>query len=194
MTTPFLTIFLSLIPILFITSTGRTQTNKNDLLINFGPSSSYGYPSGLAERENSGIPSLNLSGDYSLSKLFSLGLDGAYTYSFYKYNFPPVFYKDIWKGWDIGVRNAFHISPFIAKNEKADLYMAAFFGYTNRFLVYDQTNIYRDSLNYKVDAISIGILLGLRYFITKNFGLYIETGLSRKFSMSGGISFNINSK
>jgi hypothetical protein len=195
MTSPYLRTFL-IISILFITFIGRAQTNKKNLLINFGPSSGYGYPTGLY-RENSRIPALNLSADYSLNKLFSLGIYTAYTYSFYKVHFPPtpeIDYKDVWKGWDIGVRGIFHISPFIIKNEKIDLYMGPFFGYTNHSLVYDKKNIYRDSLNFKKDAVNAGGIFGFRYYITKNVGLYAEAGMARKFFMNGGVSFNLKLK
>lgn len=194
MTKPYLTFALTIAFILLFKSLAWTQTTKNDLLINFGASSGYGYPNGLTSTENSGIPTLNLSGEYSLNKLLSFGLYTAYTYSFFKFDDPQVGYKDVWRGWDIGAKSTFHISPFFIKDEKADMYLAVFSGYTTRSLVYDKSNIYRDSLNYNVDAFSYGGILGFRYLITKKIGLYGETGLSRKFFIGGGISFIINTK
>ena len=194
MTRPYLKAFLTISAILFLTEIGRTQNNKNDLLINFGASSGYGYPNGLTSTENSGIPTLNISGEYSLCKLFSLGVYGAYTYSFFKYDHPQVGYRDVWEGWDIGLRSTLHLASLFVKNEKCDFYLAPFVGYTTRSLIYDKSNIYRDSLNYTVDAVSVGGIFGFRYLITKNFGVYGEAGLSRKFFVGGGISFNINSK
>ena len=190
----FLTYFLTLAAIVFLTSAGQSQNKKHDLVINFGASSGYGYPSGLTSTENSGVPALNASGEYSFSKLFSLGLYGAYTYSFFKFDHPLVGYKDVWKGWDIGIRNTIHLSPLVIKDEKTDLYVALFSGYTTRSLSYDQSNIYHDSLNYKVDAFSVGGILGFRYWINQKFGAYAEAGQSRKFFLGGGISFKINSK
>jgi hypothetical protein len=191
---PYLIALLTFIFIFLTISIGWAQTNKNDIQINVGASSGYGYPNGLTETENSGIPTLNLSIDYSLSKIFSVGIYGAYTYSFSSdkvYNSQSD-YKVVWRGLDIGARATFHISSLLTKNGKADLYLIAFSGYTSRALVYDKSNIYRDSLNYKVDAFNIGGILGFRYLITQKIGLYGETGVSRKFFLGAGISFKIN--
>ena len=196
MTSSCLKFFLTISVSLFLTLVGWTQNKKNDILINSGVSSGYGYPSelGRVDTENSGIPTLNLNGEYSLNDYFSLGLYSAYTYSFYKYDNPISGYKDVWKGWDIGIKSTIHVSPFFIKNKNADLYFTAFSGYTSRSLVYDKSNIYRDSLNYNVDAFSIGGILGFRYLITRQFGLYVESGISRKFFIGGGISFAFRSK
>jgi hypothetical protein len=84
--------------LLFITSIGQAQTDKNDILINLGVSSGYGYPSSLS-RDNSRIPAINLSGDYSLTRLVSVGFYTAYTYTYYKFQYPTmpeVEYKNVW--------------------------------------------------------------------------------------------------
>ncbi len=195
MTKPYRIAPLVIIPVLFIGLIAGAQTRKNNIVINFGPSSGYGYPSRLYSENCNCIPATNLSGDYSVNKVLSVGIYGAYTYTFFKfedYITPEINYKDVGKGWDIGVRGAFHISPLIIKNERTDIYAAAFIGDAIYSLVYDKKNIYRDSLNQKVSAINVGGILGFRYFITRIIGLYAEGGLSRKFFMSGGISININ--
>lgn len=190
-----LRVFLTIPATLLLMSTGMTQTKKNDLVINFGVAGEgYGYPSGLTSTANSGIPTLNLFSEYSANKFFSLGIYGAYTYSYFEFKHPTVGYKDVWKGWDVGTKYTFHIIPLFKKYERADLYLTAFLGYTTRYLAYDKSNIYRDSLSYKVHALSAGGILGFRYLLTKSFGLYAEAGLSKKFFAGGGISFNINSK
>jgi hypothetical protein len=194
---PYQIISQIIIPILFISSTGTAQTSKNNIAINFGLSSGYGYPSLLYSENCNCIPAANLSGDYSLNRLFSVGIYGAYTYTFFKfedYLTPGINYKDVWKGWDIGVRGSFHFSPFIMNNKKTDLYVAAFIGDAIYSLVYDKKNIYHDSLNQKVNSVNIGGIAGVRYYITGIIGLYVESGLSGKFFMSGGISFNISHK
>jgi len=187
--------FCLIASLLFITSIGQAQTDKNDIVINLGVSSGYGYPSSLY-RENSGIPAINLSGDYSLNRLISLGLYGAYTYTFHKFQYPTmpqIEYKDVWKGWDFGIKSSFHVSPFIIKNEDWDLYIAAFFGYASHSLVFDRKNVDNDHINYHVGEINAGSMLGFRYYLSRNIGLYGEAGVSRKFFAGAGLSLNINS-
>ena len=187
--------FCLIASLLFITSIGQAQTGKNDVVINLGVSSGYGYPSSLS-RDNSGIPAINLSGDYSLTRLISVGFYTAYTYTYYKFQYPTmpeIEYKDVWKGWDVGIKSTFHVSPFIIKNEDWDLYIAAFFGYANHSLVFDRKNVDNDHINYHVGEINAGSMLGLRYYLSRNIGLYAEAGVSRKFFAGGGLSFNINS-
>src|SRR5689334_10242219 len=131
--------FCLIVSLLFITLIGQAQTDKNDIILNLGVSSGYGYPSSLS-RSNSGIPAINLSGDFSLNRFLSIGFYSAYTYTYYKFQYPTMptaEYKDVWKGWDVGVKSSFHFSPFILENEDWDLYVAAFFGYANHSLVFD---------------------------------------------------------
>src|SRR6185295_1677961 len=179
--------------LLFITSIGHAQTDKHDIVINLGVSSGYGYPSSLY-RSNSGIPAVNLSGDYSLTRLVSVGVYAAYTYSFYKFQYPGMpeaEYKDVWKGWDVGVKSSFHISPLIIKNDDWDLYITAFFGYANHSLIFDRKHD-NGHINYHVGEINAGSILGFRYYLSRNIGLYAEAGVSRKFFAGGGLSLNIN--
>jgi hypothetical protein len=186
--------FCLIASLLFIASIGQAQTDKNDIVINLGVSSGYGYPSSLY-RDNSGIPAINLSGDYSLTRLVSVGFY-THTHTFYKFQYPTmpeVEYKDVWKGWDVGIKSTFHVSPFIIKNEDWDLYIAAFFGYANHSLVFDRNNADNGHINYSVGEINAGSILGFRYYLSRNIGLYAEAGVSRKFFAGGGLSFNINS-
>lgn len=181
--------------LLFITTIGQAQTDKNDIIINAGVSSGYGYPSSLY-RENSGIPAINLSGDYSLNRLISVGFYTAYTYSFYKFQYPTMpetEYKDVWKGWDVGIKSTFHASPLILENEAWDLYIAAFFGYANHSLIFDRKHVDNGHISYHVGEINAGSMLGFRYYLSRNIALYTEAGVSRKFFAGGGLSFNINS-
>lgn len=112
--------------------------------------------------------------------MFSLGLYGAYTDSYYKfedYYYPTDSYKDAWRGWDVGLRYTLHLGTAFIKNERTDVYLSAFSGYTSRSLAYDKTNIYRDSLNYSIKALSIGGIIGFRYFISEQVGLFEEVRL-----------------
>ena len=180
--------------LLFITLIGQAQTDKKDIVINLGVSSGYGYPSSLS-RTNSGIPAINLSGDYSLTRLISVGFYSAYTYTFYKFQYPTMpetEYKDIWKGWDVGIKSTFHVSPLILQNEDWDLYITAFFGYANHSLIYDIRHN-NGHVSYHVGEINAGSILGFRYYLSRNIGLYAEAGVSRRFFGGGGLSLNINS-
>ena len=184
-----------IVSLLLIASIGQAQTDRNDVIINLGVSSGYGYPSSLY-RSNSGIPAINLSGDYSLNRLLSVGIYSAYTYTFYKFQYPDMpetEYKDVWKGWDFGIKSAFHFSPFIVQNEYWDLYVAAFFGYARHSLVFDRKHADNGHLDYHVAEINAGSMLGFRYYLSRNIALYTEAGVSRKFFAGGGLSFNINS-
>ena len=187
---------ISLVAILVLCAPGNSQTRRNNLVINLGLSSGYGYPSAL-HQNNNGISALNLSMDYSLNKFFSFGSYAAYTYSYYEFHdrlAPEISYKDVWKGWDFGVRSSFHISPIIMKNKKADLYVTGFFGSSIHSLVHDQKNAHMDSLNFKVHDVNAGSIAGFRYYISRVIALYFEGGLSREFFMSGGLAFNVHVK
>ena len=194
----YLTSFFSISAIFLITTSGLTQTYKKTFAINFGLSEEgYGYPNSLPETQTNILPTVNLYCEYFFDKAFSIGLYGAYTYSYYKFHdftYPSESYKDAWEGWDLGLRYTLHLSPILIKNEKIDLYLSAFSGYTKRALVYDKKNIYRDSLNYNTDAFSVGGILGVRYFISKKIGVYGEAGLSRKTFLGGGVTYQILSK
>jgi len=179
---------------LLLSLSGSAQKSRHDIVVNLGPSTGYGYPSPFRST-NGRVPSLNISGDYSLYDLLSVGLYGAYTYSFYKMKdqtVPGLEYKDIWRGWDVGVRSSFHFSPLILENEKTDLYIAAFFGYSDYSLNFDKKNIHRTLYKYELRDINAGSLAGLRYYLTKTIGLYAEAGLSRKFFLSAGAAINVN--
>jgi len=188
---------IALVVILVLSATGgNAQTRRNNLVINLGLSSGYGYPNALHE-ENITLSALNLSMDYSLNKFFSFGSYAAYTYSFYEFHdrlMPEINYKDVWKGWDVGVRSSFHISPIIMKNKKVDLYITGFFGSSVHSLVHDEKNTHRDSLNFKVHDVNAGSIAGFRYYIARAIALYFEAGLSREFFMSGGLAFNVHPK
>lgn len=179
-----------------ITFIGNAQTNKNSISINFGLSSGHGYPSHLSRENCNCISTINASAHYSISELFSAGVYGAYTYTYFKYkNYlePLLLYEDVWKGWNFGIRGSFHVSPLIIKNRNIDLYTTAFIGAAIYSLEYDKKNIYRDSLNRKFNAMNIGGLLGFRYYVTRVIGFYAEGGISREFFIGAGVSLNIPS-
>lgn len=191
----FLTLFFSTSAILLLSKSGLTQTHNKEITINIGLSDEgYGYPNHLTDVPSNICPTINLYSEYHFNKSFSVGVSGAFTYSYYKFENdvnPAVNYKDVWKGWDFGLRYTLHFSPALSMNKNTDLYLSAFTGYTTRKTEYDKKNIYRDVLNYNTDACSIGGILGFRYFISEKIGLYAEAGLSRKLFLGGGATYNI---
>jgi len=188
-----MTKILSIICSVFFLLSSANAQNKNAFLISFGPSSNgYGYPIGLGATATNSIPTTNLFVEYGISDRITFGVYGAYTNWYDEFVDPQVGYKDEWKGVDLGVRGTYHSRPLIFKN--LGFYLSPFVGYTHRSMVYDKTNIYRDELNYKVDAITIGGLTGLRYWFLPFFGVYAEAGISRKFFVGGGATFRIGAK
>lgn len=186
--------FLIVACILFFSATGRGQTKKGDILLNAGLSSGYGYPSKLTSTENSGVSTANFSVEYFLNKYFSIGPYAAYTYKFYKYENPDFPYKDVWKGWDFGLRTNFNFSPAFFRDENAIIYLSAFGGYSTFAMRHDRLNIYRQFIDFENSAFSAGGIAGFRYFIKRRFGLYVEAGMSRKFFVGGGVSLRLTSQ
>lgn len=193
-----LTLFFSASAILLFSKSGLTQTHNKGITINIGLSDEgYGYPNNLSDYSSNICPTINLYSEYFFDKLFSVGIYGAFTYSYSKYENdvnPEVNEKNVWKGWDFGLRYTLHFSPVLSMKKNTDLYLSAFFGYTTRKAVYDQKNIYRDILNYNTDALSVGGILGFRYFLSEKVGLYAEAGLSRQLFFGGGVTYDLFSK
>ena len=184
MKTFYLTVFFIISVILVSPTGGLAQIRKNSFTINLGLSDEgYGYPNHLPDVPTNILSTVNLYSEYYFHKVLSIGFYAAYTYSYYKFHdftYPSESYKDVWKGWDVGLRYTVHLNPIFIKNEKINVYLSAFSGYTKRSLAYDKKNIYRDSLNYNTDAFSVGGILGGRYFVSKKISVYGEAGFSRR--------------
>jgi hypothetical protein len=186
--------FLIAACILFFSATGLGQTHKGYILLNAGLSSGYGYPSKLTSTENSDVSTANLSGEYFLNKYFSIGPYAAYTYQFYKFQHPDFPYKDVWRGWDFGLRTNFNFSPAFFRDEQAIIYLTAFGGYSTFAMRHDRENIYRQFIDFENSGFSADGIAGFRYFIKRRFGLYAEAGMSRKFFVGGGVSLRLTSQ
>lgn len=181
----------------FISATAATaQTKKKDIFLNVGGYSGYGYPDGLPSPEFSGIPAIGAGGEYFLSKYIAAGSYIAYTHVFDKFGGSTYRYKEVWRGWDVGIKTCFHFNPLLNKKLKKfiDVYIAGIGGYTYRALRYDKSDIYRDILSYDVDALNIGGIFGFRYLPDKKIALYGELGKSREWFVGAGLNFTITSK
>lgn len=75
--------------------------------------------------------------------------------------------------------------------DKLDLYVTAFLGYNSMQAVYDKNNIYRDSLNHRVDAFSAGPIIGAKFYFNRHLGIYAEAGLARVAFIGAGLTWNI---
>jgi len=174
----------------------HAQNKKGDVYVQLGVSNGYGYPIELTALSEDNIPAVNFGVGYCVNELYHVGFYSAYTYNHFTHDYPPPAFKDVWKGWDIGIKNTFHIGRLLLKNDKLDLYVGAITGYTQRSRVYipetEPPGYYYDILNYKEDAFTIGALAGIKYFITKRLDLYGEMGFSREFFIGGGVSIKLN--
>jgi hypothetical protein len=178
---------------LFCISNIKAQTKAKDIVLNLGAYSGYGHQQREPFTENSGIPAMSVGAEYFFSKCFAIGTYVTYTYVYDKFVGTTERYKDVWRGWDIGVKPTFHFNPLLAEHiaNKMDIYVSGFGGYAYRALRYDKTNIYRDSLNYSIDGLSAGGIIGFRFYASKKFGLYGELGKSNRWFIGGGVTLKL---
>jgi len=174
----------------------HAQNKKGDIYLQIGVSSGYGYPTELTSLDKSSIPTISFGAGLCVNKLYHVSFYAAYTYSYFTYNYTLPEYKDVWKGWDIGIKNTFHVGKLLLKTDKLDPYIGVFTGYTQRSRVYisdiGPPGYYYDILNYKEHAFTIGGLAGLKYFISKRLDLYGEMGYSRGLFIGVGVSLKLN--
>jgi len=175
----------------------HAQNKKGDVYVQIGVSNGYGYPTELTALDQNSIPTMSLGAGLCVNILYHAGFYAAYTYSCFIYdNGLPSSYKDVWKGWDIGIKNTFHIGSLLLKNDDLDLYIGAITGYTQRSRVFitemEVPGYYYDILNYKEHAFTIGGLAGLKCFINKRLDVYGEMGYSRKLFGGAGVSIKLN--
>gem|GEM_PF-2556138 len=187
---------IPLILVVMLIEEVKAQTLKNDLVINIGGYSGYGYNKLQPFTGAPVIPVSSLGSEYFLSNHISIGSYVAYTYDYDIIIDSKQRNKDIWRGWDIGIKPTLHFNPFLSEQLKktADIYIAGFGGYAYRALRYHKSNIYRDELNYDVDGLNIGGILGFRYLLSNKVSLYGELGKSSRWFAGGGIAFTIKSK
>lgn len=174
---------------LFCISNLEAQTKAKDIVLNLGAYSGYGNQQREPFTENSGIPAMNAGIEYFFNKYFAIGSYVTYTYVYDKFVGSTERYKDVWRGWDIGIKPTFHFNPLLTERtaNKVDIYLSGFGGYSYRALRYDKTNIYRDSLNYSTEGISVGGIIGCRFYASKKIGLYGELGKSHRWFIGGGV-------
>lgn len=174
----------------------KAQTEKKDIVINVGVYSGYGYKEREPFLETSGIPTMSISAECFINKYIAIGSYMSYTYVYDEVIGTTQKTKDVWRGWDLGLKPTFHFNPLLPEGliKRTDIYIAGFGGYAYRALRYDKKNIYRDSLNYNVSDLNTGAILGFRYLFNNKLALYGELGKSSRWFIGGGITVTINSK
>lgn len=178
---------------LFCISNLEAQTKAKDIVLNLGAYSGYGYKQIEPFTETSGIPAMSAGAEYFFNKYFAIGSYVTYTYAYDKFVGTTERYKDVWYGWDIGVKPTFHFNSLLAEHlaNKIDIYLSGFGGYAYRALRYDKTNIYSDSLNYSINGLNAGGIIGFRFYASKKIGLYSELGKSHRWFIGGGFILNL---
>jgi hypothetical protein len=177
---------------------------KGTIAINAGVgilSSVHYYVGYLAGGKRS--PVMSLSGEYGFMKLgpgvMGLGFAFGYQSASYTDNLGGYYYTDKWTTTMFGARATYH--PDFLNSEKYDVYGIAqlsfdHFGY--RFstndpdygLYYGSSLYHSNSLN---SYIRPYLMVGARYYFTKNFGVFSEIGYDLSY-VKAGITLNFGPK
>jgi hypothetical protein len=150
---------------------------KNSV-INLGVGFGYsiGYISGT-----SASPVMNASYEYAFKEVGPgiLGLGGSFSYQGSKYEYSDIWgtYKQNWNTTFFALRGTWHPNALIG--EKYDVYGALQLGYYNYHYKFSGTGVYESSSTYDSgldNSLGLGLIVGGRYFFTKNIGVYAELG------------------
>jgi len=186
--------------LLLLSGTLCAQNKKNDFIINAGFSSGDGHTIKPYPRED-GINTFNLNCEYYFNPVISAGLYGIYYRNTYKWESNTAVnygYKDIWQGFNAGVKTTYHAGSLLKVNTKyIDLYLTAFGGFRNfsyKEVGINSVNIYADLLDYKIHSFSAGGIAGFRYLFSKKWGMYTEVGLSRELFINAGFTLTLAKK
>lgn len=127
-------------------------------------------------------PAFCFAGEYGIMKLGPGILGGGIAFGFqtasYSENAGPYYYKDRWTTTMFGIRGTYH--PEFLRTEKAELYgivqlSVMHFGYS-----FSSNDPYVNNYYYGDHSISSSfhpyLMVGAKYYFTKNFGVYSEIG------------------
>jgi len=176
----FTSLFISLFT-LQNTQLGAQTFDKGTITVNAGIGfiSTLNYGFGGVSRS----PAFCLAGEYGIMKLgpgvIGGGIAFGYQSASYTENYGAFYYKDKWSTTLIGARATYH--PDFLKTDKAELYgivqlSITHFGYsytTNDPLVGNSYYYSDHSLNTSFHPY---LMVGAKYYFTKNFGVYSEFG------------------
>ena len=103
--------------IIFITSffieNVKAQTEKKDIVINVGIYSAYGYHKRQPFAGAGVIPVSSVGGEYFINKYIAIGSYIAYTYDYDEFIGTRQRTKDVWRGWDLGIKPSLHFNPLL---------------------------------------------------------------------------------
>lgn len=156
-------------------ASGQARYDKGDVLLNAGIGLGYYYAGGVP---------LQLSAEFAVNDVFSVGPYFGYTSYSYNYGFGGK-----WKYTfiDIGVRGSYHFSElFEINNEKVDIYGGAFLGYLISSYSGDN-GVYDDPYG---SSLRLGIHAGARYFFSEKVAGYGELGYGIA-PLSLGLTFKL---
>lgn len=154
--------------------------NKGTVAINAGIGiigSIHYYGSGVKRS-----PVYSFTGEYGILKLGPGILGGGIAFGFqsasYTANYGSYYYKDKWSTVMFGLRGTYH--PDILNGEKYDLYGIVQLSFNHFGYSFTTNDPYYNSYLYGASSLSSYIrpylMVGARYYFTKNFGVYSELG------------------
>lgn len=155
--------------------------NKGTVAVNAG----VGFISTIRYYSVSGLhrtPVFSLSGEYGIMKLgpgvLGGGLAFGYQSASYTSNYGSLYYKDKWSTTMFGIRGTYH--PDFLNSDKYDLYGIVQLSITHFGYSFSTNDPYINTYQYGNHTLSTSfhpyLLVGAKYYFTKNFGVYSELG------------------
>lgn len=139
-------------------------------------------------------PALCLSGEYGIIKLGPGILGGGIAFGYqsasYTSNYGAYYYKDKWSTTMIGLRGTYH--PDFLKTDKAELYGIVQLSITHFGYTYSSNDPYLNNYEYGDHSLNTSfhpyLMIGAKYYFTKNFGVFSELGYDISL-IKAGITF-----
>jgi len=127
-------------------------------------------------------PAFCFAGEYGIMKLGPGVLGGGIAFGYqsasYTYNYGSLYYKDKWTTTMFGLRGTYH--PDFLKTDKYELYGIVQLSITHFGYTFSSNDAYLNNYNYGNNSLSTSfhpyLMVGAKYFFTKNFGVYSEFG------------------
>jgi hypothetical protein len=141
--------------------------------------SSINYYTGFGVKRT---PVLSFTGEYGLMKLgpgiLGVGLAFGYQSASYTYDAGIYYYKDRWTTTMFGARATWH--PDILNSDKYDVYGIAQLSFDHFGYRFTSNDPYYDRYSYGSSSLSSYVrpylMVGARYYLSKNFGVFSELG------------------
>ena len=184
------TVLIAILAMTTFQTSAQSSHEKGDFLLN--PSVTLGwYDYGYGLNRVSAIPPVGLNFEYHLSDIFGLGLEGTFMSRKYEDFNPTAFtYNYEYRYQAVSARLSFHYLDLLRKwfpdelssesLDKVDLYFTASGGYQwintkQSWRTGDATATPNEALYFESSYIS-NFAAGARYYVTDNFGVFLEGG------------------